>query len=136
MRFTQHALTTSYDLLLSGWGALLVAAFQKIAVFIVLSPIIGLLLAFTIMASVYWIFHRRRKVDWLGGALLMASAIAILLVLTWGGHRYPWSSPRILAMIAAAVAMLTIFVWHAERMVDRSSGLLVASATSCVAKTT
>src|SRR5438128_2552069 len=47
----------------SGWGALLVAAFQKIAVFIVLSPIIGLLLAFTIMASVYWIFHRRRKVD-------------------------------------------------------------------------
>ena len=29
-----------------------------------------------------------------------------------------------------------IFVWHADRMVERSSGLLVASATSWVAKTT
>ena len=32
------------------------------------------------------VHHRRRKVDWLGGALLMASAIVILLVLTWGGR--------------------------------------------------
>jgi EmrB/QacA subfamily drug resistance transporter len=61
------------------------------------------------------VHHRRRKVDWLGGALLMAAAIDILLVLTWGGHRYPWSSPLIIAMIAAAVAMLAVFVWHAER---------------------
>src|ERR1700681_2522045 len=30
------------------------------------------------------VFHRRRKVDWLGGVLLMASAVAIMLVLTGG----------------------------------------------------
>ena len=33
-------------------------------------------------------FHRRRKVDWLGGVLLMASAVVFMLVLTWGGNRY------------------------------------------------
>ena len=39
------------------------------------------------------VFHRRRKVDWLGGVLLMASAVVIMLVLTWGGNRYLWLSP-------------------------------------------
>jgi PiT family inorganic phosphate transporter len=47
----------------AGWGALLSEGLQKIAVFIVLSPIIGLLLAFTIMVIVFWAFHRYRKVD-------------------------------------------------------------------------
>jgi len=47
----------------AGWGALIASGFQKIAVFIVLSPIIGLLLAFTLMVIVYWVFHRHRKVD-------------------------------------------------------------------------
>lgn len=61
------------------------------------------------------VHHRRRKVDWLGGALLMASAIVILLVLTWGGVRYRWSSPVIIVMIVAAVAMIATFIRHAER---------------------
>jgi EmrB/QacA subfamily drug resistance transporter len=61
------------------------------------------------------VHHRRRKVDWLGGALLMASAIIVLLVLTWGGVRYRWSSPLIIAMIVAALAMVVVFVRHAER---------------------
>jgi PiT family inorganic phosphate transporter len=47
----------------AGWGALIASGFQKIAVFIVLSPLLGLLLAFTIMVVVYWLFHRRRRVD-------------------------------------------------------------------------
>ncbi len=60
------------------------------------------------------VFHRRRKVDWLGGILLMASAVVIMLVLTWGGNRYLWLSPTILAMIGAAVALAFAFVWHAR----------------------
>ena len=64
------------------------------------------------------VHHRRRKVDWIGGALLMAAAIDILLVLTWGGLRYPWSSPIIIAMCGAAVAMLAVFIWHAERTAE------------------
>ncbi|MCA1727766.1 MAG: inorganic phosphate transporter, partial [Actinobacteria bacterium] len=47
----------------AGWDALLAEGFHKIAVFIVLSPLVGLLLAFTIMVTVYWIFHRYKKVE-------------------------------------------------------------------------
>jgi EmrB/QacA subfamily drug resistance transporter len=58
-------------------------------------------------------FHRPRKVDWLGGVLLMASAVVFMLVLTWGGTRLPWASPIIMALIGTAVAMAFAFVWHA-----------------------
>jgi EmrB/QacA subfamily drug resistance transporter len=59
------------------------------------------------------VFHRRRKVDWLGGVLLMASAVVFMLVLTWGGNRYLWLSPVIMAMVGAAVGLALAFVWHA-----------------------
>jgi EmrB/QacA subfamily drug resistance transporter len=61
------------------------------------------------------VFHRRRKVDWLGGVLLMASAVVFMLVLTWGGNRYLWLSPTIMAMIGAALVLVLAFVWHALR---------------------
>jgi inorganic phosphate transporter, PiT family len=47
----------------AGWDSLLGEGIRKIAVFIVLSPIVGLLLGFTIMAGMYWLFHRYRKVE-------------------------------------------------------------------------
>jgi len=59
------------------------------------------------------VFHRRRKVDWLGGVLLMASAVVFMLVLTWGGNRYRWLSPTIMAMLGASVALTLAFVRHA-----------------------
>jgi hypothetical protein len=60
-------------------------------------------------------FHRRRKIDWLGGVLLMASAVVFMLVLTWGGNRYLWLSPTIMAMLGASVALALGFVWQAGR---------------------
>lgn len=62
--------------------------------------------------------HRPRRVDLLGGALLMASAIVVLLVLTWGGVRYPWLSPTIVAMTCGAAALFVAFIWHAERTAE------------------
>ncbi|MBR1146465.1 MDR family MFS transporter [Bradyrhizobium sp. AUGA SZCCT0431] len=61
------------------------------------------------------VFHRRRKVDWLGGVLLMAAAVVFMLVLTWGGNRYLWLSPTIIAMIGASAALAFSFVWHARK---------------------
>ncbi len=58
-------------------------------------------------------FHKKRKVDWFGGILLMASAVVVMLVLSWGGVRYSWLSPTILAMLGAALALAVAFVWHA-----------------------
>ena len=60
------------------------------------------------------VFHRKRKVDWLGGVLLMASAVVFMLVLTWGGNRYLWLSPVIIAMVGSAIALALAFVWHAR----------------------
>src|SRR5664279_5197655 len=60
-------------------------------------------------------YHRRRKVDWLGGLLLMASAVVFMLVLTWGGNRYLWLSPVIMAMVGASVALALAFVWQAGK---------------------
>jgi len=59
-------------------------------------------------------FHRRRKIDWLGGVLLMAAAVVFMLVLTWGGNRYLWLSPVIVAMLGASAALAFAFVWHAR----------------------
>src|SRR5580692_11536162 len=60
------------------------------------------------------VFHRRRKIDWLGGMLLMASAVVFMLVLTWGGNRFLWLSPTIMAMIGASVVLALAFVRHAR----------------------
>jgi EmrB/QacA subfamily drug resistance transporter len=61
------------------------------------------------------VYHRRREVDWLGGVLLMASAVVFMLVLTWGGNRLLWLSPIILAMLGASIALAASFIWHARR---------------------
>jgi PiT family inorganic phosphate transporter len=47
----------------AGWDSLIASGLQKIGVFIVLSPIIGLLMGFTIMVIVFWAFHTYKKVD-------------------------------------------------------------------------
>src|SRR5205823_10995936 len=46
--------------------------------------------------------------------LLMASAVVVMLVLSWGGNRYAWMSPAIMAMIGASIALALAFVWHAR----------------------
>jgi inorganic phosphate transporter, PiT family len=66
----------------AGWQALIASGLQKIAVFIVLSPIVGFLLGFTLMVIVYWSFHRYRKVDKLNrgfrrGQLFSAAAFSL-----------------------------------------------------------
>jgi MFS family permease len=61
------------------------------------------------------VYHRLRKVDWLGGVLLMASAVVFMLVLTWGGHRLSWLSPALMAMVGSGVTLALAFVWHAKR---------------------
>ncbi|MEP9369840.1 MDR family MFS transporter [Xanthobacter sp. VNH20] len=56
--------------------------------------------------------ERRHKVDVLGGVLMIASTTSLLLALTWGGVRYPWSSPLILGLFATALMLSVTFVWR------------------------
>jgi PiT family inorganic phosphate transporter len=60
----------------AGWHALIASGLQKIAVFIVLSPIIGLLLGFTILVLVYWAFHGYKKVHRLNRGFRRAQLVS------------------------------------------------------------
>ncbi|MGW1259680.1 MDR family MFS transporter [Streptomyces sp. NPDC002513] len=55
--------------------------------------------------------RKNPKVDYVGGALLMATTIAIVLVTNWGGTQYAWGSPHVLVPLAVAVIGLPVFVW-------------------------
>jgi EmrB/QacA subfamily drug resistance transporter len=52
----------------------------------------------------------RRRIDYLGGALLTAGVVSLLLVSAWGGTTYAWSSPVIAALGLLAVAALAVFL--------------------------
>jgi EmrB/QacA subfamily drug resistance transporter len=54
----------------------------------------------------------KHKLDLLGAGLMMASAIPLLLALTWGGTRYPWLSPPIAALALVAAVLLILFTWR------------------------
>ncbi|MEZ5785878.1 MAG: MDR family MFS transporter [Xanthobacteraceae bacterium] len=56
--------------------------------------------------------EQRHSLDFLGAALMMAATVALLLVLTWGGARYPWGSPRILGLLALSLALAVLFVFR------------------------
>ncbi|MEU6732327.1 MDR family MFS transporter [Streptomyces physcomitrii] len=50
------------------------------------------------------------RIDYLGAALLTVGITAIVLVTTWGGTEYAWSSAVIMELIALGVAALVGFV--------------------------
>ncbi|MGB8527823.1 MAG: MFS transporter, partial [Rhodoplanes sp.] len=53
---------------------------------------------------------RPHRLDFAGAALMIGATVALLLMLTWGGNRYPWGSAPILVLLAAAVALAVLFV--------------------------
>lgn len=51
------------------------------------------------------------RVDYLGAALLIGAVTSILLVSVWGGtERFPWGSPLIVALSAAAIILTASFL--------------------------
>ena len=50
------------------------------------------------------------RVDAAGAALATAFTTALLLAVTWGGVRYSWGSPLILALLAVAVLTLAAYL--------------------------
>jgi PiT family inorganic phosphate transporter len=60
----------------AGWGALVTTGLLKIAVFIVLAPVMGMVLGFALMVATLWIFRRARpsRVDALFRRLQLVSA--------------------------------------------------------------
>jgi MFS family permease len=55
---------------------------------------------------------RKHRLDLIGAALMMASAIPLLLALTWGGSRFPWGSPAIIGLVVASAVLTLLFSWR------------------------
>ena len=86
-------------------------------IFFVNLPVGALALAFFMFG-----FHRphhavSHRIDYTGATLLTAATVALLLVLTWGGTQYAWSSPIIMGL-AASVVVLFALVVHTERRAE------------------
>ncbi|HEX4409789.1 MAG TPA: MDR family MFS transporter [Xanthobacteraceae bacterium] len=60
--------------------------------------------------------ERAHKLDLVGAALMMLSATALLLALTWGGTRYHWLSQQIVTLLIAAVVLSGAFIWWVLRV--------------------
>ncbi|MBZ3911161.1 MFS transporter [Streptomyces acidiscabies] len=54
----------------------------------------------------------RRKVDFLGAALLGGFGACALLVAEWGGTQYAWGSGMIVSLAVGAGVLLAAFVWR------------------------
>jgi len=55
---------------------------------------------------------RPHALDVLGAVLMVGAAVALMLALTWGGRRYGWASPQILALFCASGALWVLFAWR------------------------
>ena len=77
-------------------------------------------IAFTAMALTLKLPKHKltAPIDWLGLVLMDVAAVAIVLVATWGGSEYAWSSPVIIGMGAAGLVCLVAFVFAERRAVE------------------
>jgi EmrB/QacA subfamily drug resistance transporter len=97
-------------------GGILTEHFHWSIIFWVNVPL-GLVAAFMAHNSLKRLprHDRKHKLDLLGAGLMMASAIPLLLALTWGGTRYPWLSPPIAALAVTATVLSFLFAWRLLR---------------------
>jgi EmrB/QacA subfamily drug resistance transporter len=53
--------------------------------------------------------ERPHRLDVLGGFLMVAATVALLLALSWGGGTFPWRSPEIVGLLATSVVAWVLF---------------------------
>ncbi|MEU8571549.1 MFS transporter, partial [Streptomyces pathocidini] len=84
---------------------------------------INLPLGAVALAMVTAVLHLPKKrtkarIDYLGAALLTVGITSIVLVTTWGGTEYAWTSAVIMELIALGVASLVGFVFSQTRAAE------------------
>ena len=77
-------------------------------------------LAFAAIAVVLRLPGRRltSPIDWWGLVLMNAGAVAIVMMATWGGNQYAWTSPVIICLAVAGVACWVAFVVVESHVAD------------------
>jgi EmrB/QacA subfamily drug resistance transporter len=62
--------------------------------------------------------HQHHQIDWIGAACLVAATVALMLAMSWGGVRYAWGSPPVLALLAAFVVFTALFFMQQRRAAE------------------
>jgi EmrB/QacA subfamily drug resistance transporter len=98
--------------LLGGW---ITQSFSWRWIFYINLPIGGAALVY--MISTLHLPKRRveHRIDYLGGILLAIVSIAIILIATWGGTEYSWTSVQVLGLAAVTVVALVAFLYVESR---------------------
>ncbi|WP_436533523.1 MDR family MFS transporter [Actinoplanes sp. HUAS TT8] len=58
------------------------------------------------------------RIDWFGTVLLAVWITSLVLITTWGGTQYDWTSPQILGLIALTLAGLAAFIAVENRVAE------------------
>ncbi|MBB0245648.1 DHA2 family efflux MFS transporter permease subunit, partial [Streptomyces alkaliphilus] len=58
----------------------------------------------------------RARIDWPGAALLVTGITSLVLLTTWGGGEYAWTSPMIIGLGALGVVTMVVFVLVERRV--------------------
>jgi EmrB/QacA subfamily drug resistance transporter len=92
-------------------------------------PLGALALALTVTTLRKLPRHERpHRLDVIGAVLIMVASVAFMLALNQGGTRYAWTSPPILALLAAAAAIGGLFVWRLLTAVEPLIPLAILAA--------
>lgn len=81
---------------------------------------------------------RQHRLDLVGSVLIVVATVFLMLTLTWGGSRFPWTSPMILGLLGASLAVGIVFGWHLRKAdepllpLDVLRNPIVATATGAV----
>jgi len=77
---------------------------------------LGVLALFVSMSVLRIPFRRlEHRIDYLGSALMIGGVSCLLLLTTWGGTQYAWSSPTIMGLGFAGVILLLLFLMQERR---------------------
>jgi EmrB/QacA subfamily drug resistance transporter len=60
-------------------------------------------------------YERPHRLDLLGAALMVAAALMLMVALAWGGRRFAWMSPQIVAMIVGSTLLWAAFALRLAR---------------------
>lgn len=94
-----------------GVGGLITDNFTWRWVFYVNVPfaVVAMAVVFAVLPS-HTALHKRASIDWLGSGALILGVVPLLLALSFGGSTYPWASPQIIGLFAAAIVFTVLFV--------------------------
>ena len=87
-------------------------------IFYINLPVGGLALVYLAMVLRTPPNRVRHSIDYAGAAVLAVAATALVLLTSWGGTQYAWSSPQIISLAAIAAVSLAAFILVERRATE------------------